>query len=199
VLIRFRSVSSCPRPLLCKKTPVALYSEANRSFITLGRKLVHGIDYPIDYARFHPLLGSAIMGICSHAPDRYRSFLNSYFSPAERLPCTFSNLATAAWCANASTPALLRLCCWPWKMASPTSLPPLKFWSGQALSDGRWTIITVGATLSVSGTVGPKIPCSKPGRLLEDREAPVEAQCRRKLIEEYETCHTLIFNSLPQR
>src|SRR4029077_16917331 len=33
---------------------------------------------------------------------------------------------------------------------------------------------------------------------LEDREAPVEPKCKCKLIEEYETCHTLLFNSLPR-
>jgi ATP-dependent Lon protease len=64
--------------------------------------------------------------------------------------------------------------------------------------DGRMDIITVGRDPFRVVELLTEDPLLE-GQVdyLEDREAPVEAQCRRKLIEEYETCHTLIFNSLP--
>ena len=33
---------------------------------------------------------------------------------------------------------------------------------------------------------------------LEDRDLPVDAKTRQQLVEVYETCHTLLFNSLPR-
>jgi ATP-dependent Lon protease len=33
---------------------------------------------------------------------------------------------------------------------------------------------------------------------LEDRDLPVDTKTRRQLVEVYETCHTLLFNSLPR-
>jgi len=84
-------------------------------------------------------------------------------------------------------------------MASPTSAVPLKFWKwSSAIRTAGWTSSTVGRDPFRVVELLTEDPVLE-GQVdyLEDREAPVEAQCRRKLIEEYETCHTLIFNSLP--
>ncbi len=65
--------------------------------------------------------------------------------------------------------------------------------------DGRMDIITVGRDPFRIVELFTEDPLLE-GQVdyLEDREAPLEAKCRRKLIEEYETCHTLLFNSLPR-
>jgi ATP-dependent Lon protease len=55
--------------------------------------------------------------------------------------------------------------------------------------DGRMDIITVGRDLFRIVELFTEAP------LLEGQ---VEAKCKLKLIEEYETCHTLLFNSLPR-
>ena len=65
--------------------------------------------------------------------------------------------------------------------------------------DGRMDIITVGRDPFRIVELYTEDPLLE-GQIdyLEDREAPVELKCKRKLIEEYETCHTLLFNSLPR-
>jgi ATP-dependent Lon protease len=65
--------------------------------------------------------------------------------------------------------------------------------------DGRMDIITVGRDPFRIVELFTEDPLLE-GQIdyLEDREAPVEPKCKRKLIEEYETCHTLLFNSLPR-
>jgi ATP-dependent Lon protease len=65
--------------------------------------------------------------------------------------------------------------------------------------DGRMDIITVGRDPFRIVELFTEDPLLE-GQVdyLEDREAPLQPQCRGKLIEEYETCHTLLFNSLPR-
>jgi len=65
--------------------------------------------------------------------------------------------------------------------------------------DGRMDIITVGRDPFRIVELITEDPLLE-GQVdyLEDREAPLEAKCKRKLIEEYETCHTLLFDSLPR-
>jgi len=65
--------------------------------------------------------------------------------------------------------------------------------------DGRMDIITVGRDPFRIVELFTEDPLLE-GQVdyLEDREAPLEPKCKRKLIEEYETCHTLLFNSLPR-
>jgi ATP-dependent Lon protease len=64
--------------------------------------------------------------------------------------------------------------------------------------DGRMDIITVGRDPFRIVELFTEDPLLE-GQVdyLEDREAPLEPKCKRKLVEQYETCHTLIFNSLP--
>lgn len=66
-------------------------------------------------------------------------------------------------------------------------------------SDGRMDIITVGRDPFRIVELLAEDPLLQ-GQVdyLEDREAPLEPKCKLKLIEEYETCHTLLFNSLPR-
>ena len=65
--------------------------------------------------------------------------------------------------------------------------------------DGRMDIITVGHDPFRIVELFTEDPLLE-GQIdyLEDREAPLEQKCTRKLIQEYETCHTLLFNSLPR-
>jgi ATP-dependent Lon protease len=65
--------------------------------------------------------------------------------------------------------------------------------------DGRMDILTVGRDPFRIVELFTEDPLLE-GQIdyLEDQEAPIEPQCRHKLIEEYETCHTLLFNSLPR-
>ena len=65
--------------------------------------------------------------------------------------------------------------------------------------DGRMDILTVGRDPFRIVELYTEDPLLE-GQIdyLEDREAPVESKCKQKLIEEYETCHTLLFNSLPR-
>ena len=65
--------------------------------------------------------------------------------------------------------------------------------------DGRMDIITVGRDPFRIVELFTEDPLLE-GQVdyLEDRDAPVEQICQRKLIEEYETCHTLLFNTLPR-
>jgi Lon protease-like protein len=65
--------------------------------------------------------------------------------------------------------------------------------------DGRMDIITVGRDPFRIVELFSEDPLLE-GQVdyLDDREAPVEQKCQRKLIEEYETCHTLLFNTLPR-
>jgi ATP-dependent Lon protease len=65
--------------------------------------------------------------------------------------------------------------------------------------DGRMDIVTVGRDPFRIVELLAEDPLLE-GQVdyLEDREAPLEAKCTRELIEEYETCHTLLFNSLPR-
>src|SRR6202051_3483377 len=64
--------------------------------------------------------------------------------------------------------------------------------------DGRMDIITVGRDPFRIVDLFTEDPLLE-GQIdyLEDREAPLEPKCKRKLVEQYETCHTLVFNSLP--
>ena len=65
--------------------------------------------------------------------------------------------------------------------------------------DGRMDIITVGRTpfrIVELFTEDPLLEgCVD---YLEDRDLPVDSPVRQQLIETYETCHTLLFNSLPR-
>jgi len=65
-------------------------------------------------------------------------------------------------------------------------------------NDGRMDIITVGRDPFRIVELFTEDPLLE-GQIdyLEDREAPLEPKCKRKLVEQYETCHTLVFNSLP--
>jgi ATP-dependent Lon protease len=65
--------------------------------------------------------------------------------------------------------------------------------------DGRMDILTVGRDPFRIVELYTEDPLLE-GQIdyLEDREAPVESKCKQKLIEEYETCHTLLFDSLPR-
>ncbi len=65
--------------------------------------------------------------------------------------------------------------------------------------DGRMDIITVGRDPFRVVELFTEDPLLE-GQVdyLEDRDAPLEQNCQRKLIEEYETCHTLLFNTLPR-
>jgi ATP-dependent Lon protease len=65
--------------------------------------------------------------------------------------------------------------------------------------DGRMDIITVGRDPFRIVELFTEDPLLE-GQVdyLEDRDATVEYKCQRKLIEEYETCHTLLFNTLPR-
>src|ERR1700721_1226870 len=65
--------------------------------------------------------------------------------------------------------------------------------------DGRMDIIAVGHDPFRIVELFTEDPLLE-GQIdyLEDREAPLEQKCTRKLIREYETCHTLVFNSLPR-
>src|SRR5207245_7420055 len=65
--------------------------------------------------------------------------------------------------------------------------------------DGRMDIVTVGRDPFRVVELFTEDPLLE-GQVdyLEDREAPIETQCKRKLVEEYETCHTLLFDSMPR-
>jgi len=65
--------------------------------------------------------------------------------------------------------------------------------------DGRMDIVTVGRDPFRVVELFTEDPLLE-GQVdyLEDREAPIEIQCKRKLVEEYETCHTLLFDSMPR-
>jgi len=65
--------------------------------------------------------------------------------------------------------------------------------------DGRMDIITVGRDpFRVVELFTEDTLLEGQVDYLDDRDAPVEQICQRKLIEEYETCHTLLFNTLPR-
>ena len=65
--------------------------------------------------------------------------------------------------------------------------------------DGRMDIITVGRDPFRVVTLFTDDPLLE-GTVdyLDDRDAPVEPKTRQQLVEIYETCHTLLFNSLPR-
>ncbi len=65
--------------------------------------------------------------------------------------------------------------------------------------DGRMDIITVGRDIFRVVELFTEDPLLE-GQVdyLEDRESPLDSQQKCQLIEVYETCHTLLFNSLPR-
>ena len=65
--------------------------------------------------------------------------------------------------------------------------------------DGRMDIITVGRDIFRIVELFTEDPLLE-GQVdyLEDRESPIEPHQKCQLIEVYETCHTLLFNSLPR-
>jgi ATP-dependent Lon protease len=65
--------------------------------------------------------------------------------------------------------------------------------------DGRMDIITVGRDAFRIVELFTEDPLLE-GCVdyLEDRDLPVDSPARHQLIETYETCHTLLFNSLPR-
>jgi len=65
--------------------------------------------------------------------------------------------------------------------------------------DGRSDILTVGRDLfRVVELFTEDSLLEGAVDYLEDRDAPIDPHTRRKLVEIYETCHTLLFNSLPR-
>jgi len=65
--------------------------------------------------------------------------------------------------------------------------------------DGRMDILNVGRDIFRVVELFTDDPLLE-GRVdyLEDRDAPVDGKIRQQLVEIYETCHTLLFNSLPR-
>lgn len=65
--------------------------------------------------------------------------------------------------------------------------------------DGRMDIVTVGRDLFRVVELFTEDPLLEGAvDYLEDRDAPGDPKTRGQLVEIYETCHTLLFNSLPR-